>query len=81
MHRAQLVVELREYNAAGCVGDTKHGGSERQRLSGVRKLPADDQNEREACEEKKKTGKTVKKADYFVISREEVFEEQLLWIL
>src|SRR6185295_15810219 len=69
VHRAELCVELRQHDAAGRVGLTEQSADDWNRMTWERELPADQQDEQEAEQEKNEAREEVLQADNFVVGR------------
>ena len=72
MHRAQLVVELRQHDAARSLVGTEPRPKQRNRPARVRQLKAHQHHQTEPEQQKEQAGDRVLDTDHFVIDRKDV---------
>ena len=72
VHRAELVVELGQHDAAGHARLAEEAADDRQRRAGVGELKAHQHHQREAEEQEQQAGDRVLDPDRLVVDREDV---------
>ena len=78
VHRAELVVELWGHDPArhSRLAQPLHQKPKRQRLAGIRQLPAHEHHQAEAKEEEHQGSQAVLNADHLVVGREDVLSPE-----
>jgi hypothetical protein len=81
VHRAKLVVELRQHDAAGRVGGAEQRADHRNRRARVGELIPHEHHQRETEEKKEQAGDRVLNSDDLVIQREDVLPPEAKFLM